>query len=595
MRRSPWLLIATVSVALSFLFAAGFLGRLGPLVTCGADGAAVCVAWPAPASVALYMVFLGAIAALGAWQSAQWRGTTIARREWVALLVVLAAALVVRVWRIDLAFVGYDEAAAASLVAAWRFEGLFPLMGIVSSVGIPNPPGWPYLLLPVLLAFDSPLAVVSLGIVASLCTLTITWWVARRWLGPWAAIAAAVFYAGAFWAVFLGRSGWQPVFLQVPTILCLDAILILAKRRDPWAVAAAAGWLAVMVQLHYIAAIFAVCIVLAAVPARHILRPVHIAGAVVTALVLLAPFLVYEIQPTVRLQDFARLGGDAGSSARIDLEAWNLFWTVASNGGAAGIAGPSGDALRSELGRWSSLGLIGIPLVAAGLVATVGGWPRGWLGWLLLAWVLMPPLLLARHTYGILFHYLYLALPGMALAVGALAEWTARRAGRIARTTVALALASHVAVSTATLFVVLRHVDGSGEYPGLARPLGLNLAAASAIRARLSPGWQALIGGNPWQVEVLRFSLSYAVPSRVFDDCGGVVPLERDAVYLLDSEHSPAATALLAAGSPVLASVRRPDDTSLVLGPAAEAALARSSLAADRPPACGARGSDRQP
>ena len=38
------------------------------------------------------------------------------------------------------------------------------LTGIISSVGIPNPPAWPYLLAVALLPVDSPYAVVGLGI-----------------------------------------------------------------------------------------------------------------------------------------------------------------------------------------------------------------------------------------------------------------------------------------------------------------------------------------------------------------------------------------------------------------------------------------------
>ena len=52
----------------------------------------------------------------------------------VLVLVVLVIAVAERTIRPELANVGYDEASAASLVAAWRLDGLFPLTGIVSSV-----------------------------------------------------------------------------------------------------------------------------------------------------------------------------------------------------------------------------------------------------------------------------------------------------------------------------------------------------------------------------------------------------------------------------------------------------------------------------
>ncbi|MDQ6670247.1 MAG: glycosyltransferase family 39 protein [Chloroflexota bacterium] len=560
--------IGVVALVLAVLLGAASAGWLGPLATCGADGVAVCVAWPGVASAGMWVLNLGTLAALSWLQARRWRRPKLVRLELVLLGVLLAGVLVDRVWRIDLALVGYDEASAASLVAAWRLHGLFPLTGIVSSIGIPNPPGWPYLLALVLLVFDSPQAVVGLGIATGLVTVILTWWIGRRWVGVWGALAGAGFYAFGFWATLLGRTGWQPVFLQLPVILCLDALLLLAVKRWPWALVIACGWLALMVQLHYIAVFFALMLPLAAWPARRVIGAEHVAAAIVTGTALLAPFFIYELNPLVRLGDLGRLLGDSGATARVDLESWNLMWTVAGNGGAAGLAVVDADALRGALGRWSQLGLIGIPLVGFGLLAAVGGWPRGWRGVLLAGWTLAPIVGLARHTLGVIFHYLFLALPGMAVCVGALVEWSGRRRSLVPRALVGAALGLYVLVSTATVWVVLRHVDRTGVYPGLARPLGINLAAADATRAVVPPGGQVLVGGRTWEVEILRFSLGYNVPSQAFDDCGEV-PSASSAIYLLNSERTSAAASLNAAGAPLLARLPRPDDAFLIFGPPA--------------------------
>jgi hypothetical protein len=92
------------------------------------------------------------------------------------------------------------------------------------------------------------------------------------------------------------------------------------------------------------------------------------------------------------------------------------------------------------------------------------------------------------------------------------------------------------------------------------------MAAADAVRQVKPPDALVLVGGSVWRTEVLRFSLGYGVPSRNFDDCGPV-PLEPNAVYLLDDERSPAATTLTAAGAPLLARVARADGAFVVLGP----------------------------
>src|SRR5438132_5818782 len=183
MRLSPWWTLGGGGLALAAVFAAAYTGSLGPLVTCGADGARVCVIWPAVASAATWLLFVGLIAGLAVVQARDWRNTSVARREVLLLLSVLIVAGAERAVRFDLANVGYDEASAASLVAAWRLDGLFPLTGIVSSVGIPNPPAWPYLLALGLLVFDSPYTVVVAGITASLLGIGLMWWVGRRWIG----------------------------------------------------------------------------------------------------------------------------------------------------------------------------------------------------------------------------------------------------------------------------------------------------------------------------------------------------------------------------------------------------------------------------
>ncbi|HEX8966655.1 MAG TPA: glycosyltransferase family 39 protein, partial [Chloroflexota bacterium] len=536
MRLWPWWALGGGGLALAAVLAAAAAGALGSLVTCGADGATVCIAWSGLASAITWLGFVAIIAGLAACQARDWHSTSVDRREILLLLAVLVAALAERTWRLDLADVGYDEASAASLIAAWRLDGAFPLTGIVSSVGIPNPPGWPYLLAVALLWFDSPQAVVALGIVTGMLAVLLCWWVGRRWLGAWGALATAVFYAAGFWASFLGRGGWQPIFLQLPVILCLDALLILAIRRRPWALAVACGWLGLMVQLHYIALVFAAMLPIAAWPARREIRPSHLVAGVLLAAALLSPFLIYELNPAVRFRDFGLLSADAGGQgSHWDLEAWNLMWTLASNGGVAGLGGPDTEGLRQALGRWSNLGMVGVPLVASGLIAAIVGWPRGWRGGMIVAWALTPAVGLAHHTLGLLFHYLYLALPGMALAVGALAEWAVHpRIQPTARVIVAGALAVYAAVSAATLAVVLAHVQQTGVYPGSARPLGLSLAAAEAARAVLTPGEPILIGGQAWEVEMLRFSLGHDLRPRIFDDCGQV-PYASPALYVLNS------------------------------------------------------------
>ena len=522
--RSPWWILGSLTLALGGVLVAGYAGWLGPLTTCGADGATVCIVWPGVASAVTWLVFLGTLACLAAWQAQDWRSTSVERREIVWLGIVLAAALVERTWRVfDLAQVAFDEASAASLVAAWHFQGLFPLTGIISSVGIPNPPGLAVLVghraAAVRFAVragrpgDRGGAALGRPDVVGGTTLARPVGCARgghllrRWIlggvpGPGRLAAGVPAVAGH--SVPGCADGAGPSTLAMGTghrvrLAGVDGAVALHRARLR-ADGAAGG-----------------------VSGARALRPVHLAAAAVTATLLLTPFLLYELNPVIRFRDLGPLLGDAGGpGAHWDLESLLLSWTLVSNGGVAGLGGPDSEGLRLALGRWASVSLIGIPLVGCGLLAAVAGWPRGWRGWLIAAWVLIPIVGLARHTLGILFHYLYAGLPGMALAVGALVEFSFFRLRRVARLAIGGALAAYVAVSAAMLWVVLDHVDRTGQYPGLGKPLGLNMAAADVARAAVPPGGQVLVGGYYFEVEILRFCLGYGIPSRLFDDCGAI-------------------------------------------------------------------------
>ena len=472
------------------------------------------------------------------------------------LAALLCAAAAARVWRPDLAQVGYDESAAASLIGAWRYEGLFPLTGIVSSVGIPNPPAWPYLMALVVLPFDSPQALVWLGIAVGIVSTVLTWWVGRRWIGPWGGLTAAAVYAGGFWALLLGRSPWQPAFLQVPVLLCLDALLVLAVQRRPWALAVACGWLGLMVQLHYIAAAYALLIPIAAWPARRALRPSHLLAAVLAAVLPLIPFLLYELHPAVRFRDVLFVAEQATGSSRADLEAARLLLTLAGNGGAAGLGGPNVAGLQALLGRWSSVGLIGVVLLAGGVLA---GLADGLRGRLIVAWLLLPIIVLAKHSLDVLFHYLYLDLPTLALTIGLLGGWVARRAWTLRGALIA-SLGLYVSVSVATLVAVLSYVDQADSHLGYGMPLRFSVAAAQAARSVLPPGGQVVILGAPFEAEVVRFAIGYGVPSRIIQSCAERT-LDERSVYVQMSELDQrlAGTAVV----PVMR-VERPGDAYLI-------------------------------
>jgi 4-amino-4-deoxy-L-arabinose transferase-like glycosyltransferase len=492
------------------------------------------------------------------------RPDALVRHERLIFGAVMLGALVLRVWRLDLAQMAYDEAAAASLVEAWRLDGVFPLTGIVSSINVVNPPAWPYVLAVGLLVSDQPYAVLAEGILFGLLAVFLTWHIGRRWFGPWAGLGAAVFYAGGFFPVLLGRSAWQPAFLPVLTLMCLDAFLMLAAHKKPWALVAVCAWLALLVQFHYVAGLYGLLLPIAAWPARKVLRPVHVAAAGLTVLIALLPFLLYELHPAVRFVDAKTFIATQSSGApHVDLAVFNYLWNLSSNAGALGLATPSVDGLRPLLGRWSSAALFGSVLVAVGAVSALAWRPRGWRGGLLVAWLVLPQLVLARHTLDVLLHYVYLDLPVLALVVGCLLAATTVRGQKLLRLGVLGALGVYVAASVGTLWVVLGYVESADVHKGYGAPLRDSLAAGRAAAGVVPPGAPVLVAGHHFEAEIIRFTLGYQTPSRVLDDCQEL-PYVPGAVYVLMSEQTPAGSLLPAAGAPLLTRVPRPGDAYLI-------------------------------
>jgi hypothetical protein len=72
-RRNPWWLIGLGFAGVTASLVASASGWLGPLVQCGADGAAVCVSWPPLVEFGVWLLFVACLVCLLAWQVTTWR------------------------------------------------------------------------------------------------------------------------------------------------------------------------------------------------------------------------------------------------------------------------------------------------------------------------------------------------------------------------------------------------------------------------------------------------------------------------------------------------------------------------------------------
>lgn len=158
----------------------------------------------------------------------------VAAAEWGVLAVIVAVAAWLRLWRLDLIEFKGDEAIAAWLALQFVKGGALPLAGLMSSVGVTNPPMFIYLLVPMFAVSGDPAVVGVLLVVQSLAAVVICWHIGRRYYGVLAGQIAAALFAVSPWAVIYSRKVWaidvEPLLTCV-VVWALHALVLERKSR----------------------------------------------------------------------------------------------------------------------------------------------------------------------------------------------------------------------------------------------------------------------------------------------------------------------------------------------------------------------------
>jgi len=227
------------------------------------------------------------------------------KRVWLVVAVVLLAA-VLRLSRLDLMEFKADEAQAAVLVVkALSGEGL-PTHGLMSSVGIYNPPTFIYLmLLPGLVSFD-PIHLTQFVAALNILATFLCYWFGRRIFNEWVGLAGALLFATCPWAVIYSRKIWAQDCLPIFSLLVIGGLYeVCANGNRRWSLPAllAAG---LMPGVHF-SGLFAVAVTIITLA---ICRPkTKWWDWAIAAAILLATYLPYLLTHWGR--------GGMGSSASI--------------------------------------------------------------------------------------------------------------------------------------------------------------------------------------------------------------------------------------------------------------------------------------
>ena len=216
--------------------------------------------------------------------------------EWGLLALILAVGAWLRFSHLDLLEFQGDEAYAAQLALRFVQHGQLPTAGLMSSVGVTNPPLFIYLLIPMFAISANPVFVSACIALLGLAAVVMCWWIGRKYYGTTAGLVAAAFFAVSPWAVIYSRKIWAQDFVPVFATATMWAVHALAFGKKPRAI----FWVVLLplcvVQIHFSGlALTAAVVVMVAWLRPKIDWRFAVAG-LATAVVVMLPYLNLQRQ-----------------------------------------------------------------------------------------------------------------------------------------------------------------------------------------------------------------------------------------------------------------------------------------------------------
>ncbi|GIV85325.1 MAG: hypothetical protein KatS3mg052_2332 [Candidatus Roseilinea sp.] len=479
--------------------------------------------------------------------------------EWLGFGLVMALAAFLRLYRLDLIDVRFDEASAPQLalsIAQGNWLPVAPFSGSVAN----HPPVYLYLLaLPYWVTRDF-MVIAAYRALLDVGAIALCWWITRRFFGARVAFFACLLFAVAPWAVQFARRTWLAPMPLFSTLL-LFGLFEAVQKRNPWGWAVAGWGLALSVGSH-LAALYLVPVVLVALLiGRATLRPAPCWVGALPLIALAGVYLGFDAGQAFR--NTRGLLGAASGPATVSLDA--LRFTLWLSGGThlSDLTGGAFPIWRDQ----TPAALAWIDAMQMALLV-VGG--VGLIVWLvrrpavyspatvavLLAWLVLPVALQTRAARPLQLHYFTAFYPAsfivMALGVDAairLARRPRRDAADADTPAAFSALAAIAALAIAPilgwqLFTTLRFTEfiqrydtGAGGYgPPLRSALDVAQRARDAIRAGQAPDVIVIApGGDPSVNEpaTVMDVLLADLPRRFADANAGLILREDAAQYII--------------------------------------------------------------
>ena len=410
--------------------------------------------------------------------------TDSARRDLLALLLVLTVAALLRFQQSDVVEYFHDDAMLSTLTLELVSGQQFPFTGILSSTGIPNSPASVYLLAIPFSLNANPQFAIHFIMLLNTVGVGLLWLLARWQFGARTALLAGMTYALNPWAILFSRKIWAQ---ELHTPLILLGILFVVygfwKERDRQrnrrarfiAQCLSLPILSFAAQIHFAAlALLPVMALILWQGRRQIIRQAF-ALSVMFAILVVLPYAVGLSQTLEADPDRITAAARRASGDGLSLNAQPLQDVVflASGYGLESWLAPDQQESLAELMpalRPFSLMLL-IPLILGAIACHKR--KNSW-GAILLLWAFLPALLLVINWTPSYIHYFIPTIPALAMLAGlgidfALTRYQGRRFATVAILFLVLVawMLQTMSWQSALRFVAEYHVP----YPGFTAPL----------------------------------------------------------------------------------------------------------------------------
>ncbi len=403
-----------------------------------------------------------ALSPTGASTSHSWllRLASLATNTWEVCLILLVAGFL-RFYHINTTELDEDQAKLFRMAYDAVHHALLPTTSNAASIGIANPPGVIYLFMPLAAFSANPLWGAALVGAFTTATAVLTYFFTRRYYGRLAGVIAALLYATAARPLTYARFIWQPNLMPPFVVLFIFVLFWGAvERRKGWLFPALLLF-GILYQMHPTTLLLAIPLLIAVLLAPRTLRWRDLAFAFISLIVIFFPYLIWEM--FTRFADIRAVFTLAGQHAHIDTQAIHLYRTFLSpfdtpptdmrsvvrmltpaiswlsiavplltlagfaTAGLLLLRPEGGQKGTTEAGERNMVGARVYPprLAPAPLAAALHNWwtdlratPYKCGLILLLAWQIVPLLILSRHAIPLHSQYFFMFLPGPFILIG---------------------------------------------------------------------------------------------------------------------------------------------------------------------------------